>query len=128
MTSVNRNVRVPSADVQIVAVQPAAERQGAFRRQYSLTEGLACAQHLPLHEVHIEIAVVVVVEQPDTRCHDLGLIETAGHAVEVDEVETRRLREVNEPFGVAFRWRALRLRANRDRRCLLRIHQVPTPL
>ena len=71
-----QRARAVRVDLQIVAVEPTVERQRSFRREHRLAEGLARAQHLPLHEVDVEVAVVVVVEQPDTRRDDLGLIET----------------------------------------------------
>ena len=55
------------------------------------------SEHLPLNEVHVEVAVVVVVEQRDARRDDLGVVEPPGHAVDMDEVETGLLRPIDEP-------------------------------
>jgi hypothetical protein len=55
-------------------------------------------EHRALDEVHIKVAVVVVVEQRDTGRHDLGVILFTRHAVEVDEVEARFLGALDKPF------------------------------
>ena len=81
-------------DFEIVAIQPVAERSGRRRNQ-----GRAVAEHFALHEIDIEIAVVVVIEQRDARRHDFRLIELAGHAVEVHEVETDLVRAIGKPFA-----------------------------
>ncbi len=85
-------------NLQIVAIEPAFERQGTSRRHERLTERLSGSEHLTLHEEHVEVAVVVVVEQADARRHDLGVVELAGHAVEVHEVQAGIGCPIREPF------------------------------
>jgi hypothetical protein len=80
-------------DFEIVAVQPVAEPSGR-----NWNQGRAVAEHFPLHEIDIEITVVVVIEQRDARRHDFGLIELAGHAVEMHKVETDFVRAIGKPF------------------------------
>ena len=67
-------------------------------------ERLLCAEHRALDQVHIEVAVVVVIEQGDAGRHDLGVVPLTRHAVEVDEVEACLFGALDEP---------LRLRAGR---------------
>ena len=69
---------------QIVAIQPIGER--ARRRGQQRRAG---AEHPTLHQIDVEIAVVVVVEERDAWRHDFRLVELAAHAVEVDEVDRR---------------------------------------
>ncbi|MBM3818737.1 MAG: hypothetical protein FJW14_06965 [Acidimicrobiia bacterium] len=73
--------------------------RNSARRKHRLLGGLARAKHLALDEIHVQISVVVVVEQADTGPHDLRVVELAGHAVEVHEVEPRRGGPLDEPFG-----------------------------
>ena len=57
----------------------------------------------PLNEVDVQIAVVVVVEQPDARRQNFGIVEASRGTVDVHEVDARRLRDIGEPrvFGLA---------------------------
>ena len=50
-------------------------------------DGLAGAQHMALIEVHVEVAVAIVVEQRHPGAHVLEGVELARHAVEMHEVE-----------------------------------------
>ena len=84
---------------EIVAVQAPRGRQRSLRREQGLIGRLVRSEHLSLDEVDVEVAVVVVVEQPGPRRHDLGNVERARRAVEVDEVEAARNRGVDEPVG-----------------------------
>ena len=54
-----------------------------------------------LNEVDVEVAVVVVIEHRDAGPHDFGLIEPAGHAVEMGELNPRRRCAIDEPLFVA---------------------------
>ena len=63
---------------EIVAIEPVFER---------LVDRLARSEQLALHQVDVEVAVIVVVEERRTGAGDLGHIELAGHTVEVYEVE-----------------------------------------
>ena len=74
-------------------------------------------EHAALHQVDVEVAVVVVVEQRDARRHDLGLVEPAGHPVDVDEVEAARRGPVDEPLRFAG-GRCRRVALERRRRLL----------
>ena len=60
------------------------ELNGLFGGDNAESISLA-AEHVALNDEHIEIAVVVEVEQRDARRHDFRVIEVAGHAVEVRE-------------------------------------------
>ena len=73
---------------QVVAQETVAGRPAA-RRKGGLLQSLAGAEHRPLHQVGVEVAVAVVVEQRRTRAGDLGKVVAPRHAVEVDEVEAR---------------------------------------
>ena len=81
---------------EVVPIEPI--RQRAFRRSEQRRPG---PEQSALHEIDVEVAVVVVIEQRDAGPHDLGLIELPGHAVEVDEVDPRRRRLIDEPLFVA---------------------------
>ena len=63
-------------------------------------ERVAVSEQLALHEVHVEVAVVVVVEESRARSRHLRLVELAGHAVEVDEVEPGLGGPIDEPLPV----------------------------
>ena len=101
VTSVNCSRAPSSTDLQIVSVQPIRERQPGGRRE----QGLARSERLALNQIDIQVAVVVVVEHRDARPYSLGLIELAGHPVEVDEPEAGRLGPVGEPLEFAVRSR-----------------------
>ena len=97
VTSTKRSVRVPSAaDGQVVAKQAVAKR--VARGKDGILQRLARPEHLPLDDIDVEIAIVVVVEQADAGGHDLGVIDLPGHAVEVDEVEPGLPGALDEPF------------------------------
>ena len=95
-------------NLQIVSVQPASKGPGILWRKQGVAERLARAEHLSLNEVHVQVAVVVVVEQRHARAENLGHVESARHAVEMPEVETRVVGTVREPFSVGCRLRSLR--------------------
>ena len=83
-------------DLQIVAVEPVAGRLIRGRRE----QRVAVPEQLALHEVDVEVAVVVVVEQAGAGSGHLGLVEPAGHPVEVHEVEAGLGGPVDEPLHV----------------------------
>jgi hypothetical protein len=95
--------RAVGIDHQVVAEQ--AILQLTVRRIDRIAQRLPLPEHLSLDDVDVEIAVVVVVEQRHTGRHDLRVVELAGHAVEVDEVEAGRVRVFSEPID----GRALRI-------------------
>ena len=71
---------------QEVAEEPVAGRVVRRRR----TQGgrrVAVAQHVALHEVGVQVAVTVRVEEGASRSERLAEVELAGHPVEVHEVE-----------------------------------------
>jgi hypothetical protein len=68
----------------------------------SLGERLPLAHHLPLHQVGVEVAVIVVVDQPDARRNHFGEIELARHAVEVRELQAGVVGPIGEPLAVAW--------------------------
>ena len=82
---------------QVVPEQAILERR--VRLEHRLAERLA-AQHLSLHEVDVEVAVVIVIEQRDAGRHDFRIVELARHAVEVHEVEAGRFGAFSEPLNV----------------------------
>ncbi len=102
-----QRARAVGVHLQIVPEQSSLQRQRTLRRKQRLLQFLAGAEHLPLRNEHIEIAVVVVIEQRHARAHVLGVIERAGHPVEVHEVEAGRRGAVDKPLG---RWRCGRRR------------------
>ena len=104
-----RAVRVHA---QVVPVQAVARpgRGPCRRAEQGVLQRLSGAEHLALHQVDVEVSVVVEVEQRPARPHDLGRIVLAGHTVEVHEVEPRSRRAVREP---RIRMAGLRQRAGR---------------
>ncbi len=94
VTSVKCSVRVPSArDNQIVAIQPVV--------------GLPPVEPAALHQVDVEIAVVVVVEERHTRAENLRHVELTRHAIDVDEVDTGLGGAIDKPL--CLRCRRVRL-------------------
>jgi hypothetical protein len=87
-------------DFQIVSEQPSLEGQRLDRLGLRLRDWRV-PQHPALHDEDVEVAVVVVVEQCDARCHELGVEELAGHAVEMDECQARCFGAFREPLRVA---------------------------
>ena len=89
-----QRARAVCGNLQIVAKQVAVEGPHGlgFRRAERLLP-----QHLILDDEDVEVAVVVVVEQSNAGRHDLRVIELAGHAVEVGEVEASLFRAIREP-------------------------------
>jgi len=70
---------------------------------------------LALDQIHIEISIVVEVNQPGALAGDLGDGEVPGHAVEVIEIDTCRRSDVDKDGP--FRRRCDRSRQEyRDRR------------
>ena len=55
------------------------------------------SERLALRDVHVEVAVVVVIEQRDTRRHDLRIVIMSGHPVEMGEGEACFRSAVDEP-------------------------------
>src|SRR5205085_4900580 len=85
-----------SSNGEIVSIQPAAKWQ-RMRWDGGLLD-VCAAEHLSLREVDIEIAVVVVIEEGDAAPDHLGEVKLPGHAVEIREVETGRLRPIDKPI------------------------------
>ena len=101
-----KRARAIFVEDEIVAKQAIFQR--TLRREQSIGDRPVGAKHLSLGHVYVEIAVVVVIDQRDAGRHDLGVVELARHAVEVHEVESRRLGPLAKPFG--FRCGLQRLR------------------
>src|SRR5687768_2014229 len=59
---------------------------------------LVCSQYSTLHQVNVKIAVVVVIEQPDTRRKNFGIVEPSRRAMHVYEVEPRLNSSLAEPL------------------------------
>jgi len=82
--------------------------QARFERQRGGLDGriaqrLSFAEHLSLHEEDVEVAIVVVVQQRHTRRQHLGIIEFAGHSVEIAEPQAALGRPIDEPLADAVR-------------------------
>ena len=86
-------------NAQVVAEQPARERSRNRRRKQRVLRLQLRVEHPSLHQVDVEIAVVVEVEEADAGRNELRVVEAARGAVEVDEVETGRRRLVDEPLA-----------------------------
>ncbi len=82
-------------DLEIVAIEAVGERRGVGRRKDEPVTGRA-VERIPLAEVDVEVAVVVVVEQRDRPTHHLGEVERSSHEVVVDEVEPDLARDLLE--------------------------------
>ena len=104
--------RTIGSDREVVAVQAILQR--SLRWEPRILDRFSLAQHLALHQVQVEIAVVVVVEQPDTGRHDLRVVVLPGHPVEVDEIDPGRRRPLDEPVLVAWLLGCLRRRRGRS--------------
>ena len=72
-----QRARPVGVDLQVISEKPTPERERTLRREERLTERLARPEHLPLHEVDIEVAVAVVVQQPDAGWDHFGEVELA---------------------------------------------------
>ena len=90
-------------NLQIVPKQAASQRRGITRREQRIGERLF-SQHLSLDDEDVEVAVVVVVEERDAGRHDFGVIELAGHAVEMREGQPGWRSGVGKPGLVVRRW------------------------
>ncbi len=89
VTSVKRSLPpepapAPAVD-QLVAVEPAAQRQRLLGRQQRVLDLAVGPEHRALDQIDVEVAVAVVVEQGSAGAHHLGVVEASGHAVEVME-------------------------------------------
>ena len=60
------------ANAQVVSIEAILER--TLRRRQRILDRLSLAEHLALHQVQVEVAVVVVVEQAHARRHDLRVV------------------------------------------------------
>ena len=87
--------RAVGADLEVVAVEAAGERQRMLGLEHRVLEPISLEQRA-LAEVDVEIAVAVVVEDRDAPAQHLGEVELAHHAVEMDEVEAGLLRHLAE--------------------------------
>ena len=105
VTSENRSVRAPSWRTTR-SLRNRRSARGPRRGKTALSVATAVAEHLTLHQVDVEIAVVVVVEQPHARAHDLRVVQLSRHPVEVHEIDPRRFGPIDEPL--AGRWRGRR--------------------
>ena len=93
---VGRPVRV---HVQIVSKEPVSERRLFRRRKEGVVQVLAGSQHLTLHQVDVQIAVVVVVEEGAPGPHHFAEVILSGHSVEVAKVDSDSLGDVLEKIG-----------------------------
>ena len=73
--------------------------EGLARRNQGLACPRAIPEHLSLHEIDVEVAVVVEIEHPDTGRHYFREIELARHAVEMEEVDTGLLGLLDKPLS-----------------------------
>src|SRR5207249_4798486 len=73
----------------------------------------ARAEHLPLRQIEVQIAVVVVVEQRRARADDLGVVELPRHPAEVKESQRGFFSTIDEP--VTIRRQPVRRSARTDR-------------
>ena len=97
VTSVKCSVRVPSAPTtrSLRKRRSPSGPAGGYVASFSVFFAPSiCA----LHQVDVEVAVVVVVEQGDAGRHDLRVVPLARHAVEVDEVEAGLFGALDEPL------------------------------
>jgi hypothetical protein len=85
--------RAVSVDPEIVAIETIGQRRAAARR------GRPRAERLPLHQIHVEVAVLVVVEERHARADHLGHVELTRHAVDVHEVEAGVRGAIDEPVA-----------------------------
>ena len=95
VTSVNRNAARPKGRPYVVAKQSRAEWTLRWR-QCGVDD--FPAEHVALNDEDVEVAVVVEVQQRDARRHDFRVVEVAGHAVEVGEVQARFIGAIDEPL------------------------------
>ena len=101
-------------DAQIVPVEPIRQRRAAARG------GRRRAERLTLHQIHVQVAVLVVVEERDAGRQHLGHVELTRHAVDVDEVEAGFPGAIHEPVRSGrrrrvFMWRAAGARRETER-------------
>jgi DNA-directed RNA polymerase specialized sigma54-like protein len=82
-----------SGDRQVVAVQPIGVAHVDARDCLAMR-----LERLALHEVHIEVGIVVVVEQGDARRQHFDHVQLARHAVDVNEVQTCVGGTIDEPL------------------------------
>ena len=96
VTSVNRRLASPFPLTLplVIPEQPAAE--WLFRLHECLLHRLR-PEHPSLWHEHVEVAVVVVVEERNAGRHHLGIQEVAGHPVEVRHPQPTRFGGIGEP-------------------------------
>ena len=82
---------------EVIPEQPPPERQ-RNRWDGCIAQRPSFAEHPSLHEEDIEVAVVVVVEQGNPARQHLGIVEFAGHPVEIGEHQAAVVRSVHEPL------------------------------
>ena len=92
VTSVKRR----SPALELVAVEPGAQRQRLLGREDRVLDLAVGPEHRALHQEDVEIAVVVVVEERAAGAHHLGVVEPAGHAVEVMKRDADLVGDVGE--------------------------------
>ena len=102
-----QRARPIGAHDEVVPVQAVRQRPRTRRRDQGLVERFSGAKHLALHQVDVEVAVVVEVEHRAAGAHDLADVELAGHPVEVHEVYPRLFGSIGEPRFTD--WRCCRL-------------------
>ena len=87
-----------AAAVEVVPIEPVRVGAGAGLRA-AATRVSGRLEAPRLHEVDVEVAVVVVVDEGRARAGDLGEVVGAGASAVVYEVEARLRRHVHEPAG-----------------------------
>ena len=90
-------------DSQVVPVETPLQGERSAVWQHRLVLDGAVAKRTSLYQIHIEVAVVVVVEQASPAGKHFREVELARHAVEVREGEPEILSSLREPVvTVAF--------------------------
>ena len=79
-----QRARAIRRDRQVVAIEPIV--------------GASAREPAALNQIHIEVVVVVEVEERDTRAENLGHVELTRHAVDVNEVEAGGGGAIDKPF------------------------------
>jgi hypothetical protein len=80
---------------QVVPEQPRPQRSLGFHRR--AIDG-DITKHPALDHEHVEVAVIVVVEERDARRHHFGIEERAGPPVEMDEGQAGPIGRVPKPL------------------------------
>ena len=94
-----QRARAVRVDLQIISEQPAAQHRAITGRKQRAIDRLG-SEHLSLDDEHVQIAVVVIIEQRHAWRHDLRVVELARHAVEVREHQPGLRSDVSKPGRV----------------------------